>query len=97
MCETAADGAAIAHSAIGDAAGNLAKQTVGMVGNPPVLDVRMRDARADFEVIASVDHCGQFLDRRDVHQQIGLGEPQIQHRPERLTARQRLRRSGAPD
>ena len=92
MRKASANGAAIAHRAIGDAAGNLAKQAARRVGNASVLDIGVGDAGAEVEVIWPVGDRRQFGYRRDVDQEVGLGKAQIQHRPQRLAARQGLRK-----
>ena len=93
MREAAADRAAVAHRAIGDAAGNALQEPAEMIGNAAVFDVGVGDAGADFEMILAVVDRSQFGNRRDIDQQFGLRQTQVQHRPERLPARQNLRKA----
>ena len=86
MRNASADRAAIAHRAIGDAAGDVTEQAGEMIRNAPVFDVGMGDAGADLEVVACIGHRGELRDGRDVDQQIGLGQAEVQHRPKRLAA-----------
>ena len=75
---------------IGDAAGDVTEQAGEMIGNAPVFDVGVGDAGADIEVIAGIGYRGELRDGRDVDQQIGLGQAEVQHRPKRLAARKDL-------
>ena len=86
MRNASTDRAAISHCAIGDAAGDVTEQAGEMIGNAPVFDVGMGDAGADFETVPCIGHRREFGDRRDVDQQIGLGQAEVQHRPKRLAA-----------
>ena len=66
-----------------------------MVGHAAVFDIGVGDAGADLKVVARIGHRGELGDRGDVDQQIRLGEAKVQHRAERLAARQDLGEAAA--
>ena len=53
VTERSADGAAVAHRAIGDGGGDPLHGAAGHVGYSSVLDIAMRDAGADHELVAA--------------------------------------------
>src|SRR5579872_1247246 len=86
MHDAAANGAPIAHRAISNSRRYLAQSTVGRVWHAAVLDVGMRNAASEH------DRTGRFLDALklgdggNVDDEVGLDQPQIKHRSERLPA-----------
>ena len=71
MAEAAADRAAIAHRAIGDAARRRAAcAPLRDVGNAPVLDVGVGDAGADHQLVAASFDLLQLGNAGDVDDQI---------------------------
>ena len=60
MAERAADGAAVAHRAIGDGTCDALHGAACNVGDAPVLDVAMGDAGADNELVAAALRLLQF-------------------------------------
>ena len=92
MGQAAADRAAVAHRAIGDRAGDRGQGAIGGIGHAAVLDVGVGDAGADQKTVVLGLDAQQLGHGCDVDQQVGLRQAQIQHRPERLAAGQKLRR-----
>ncbi len=90
MREAAADGAAVAHRAVGDAVRDLAQESAGRIGNAAVLDGRVGNCGADGDRVSVLANGGQLRDARDVDQQRRLSQAQIEHGPQRLTAGQHL-------
>ncbi|MEY9726030.1 hypothetical protein ABIA07_001931 [Bradyrhizobium yuanmingense] len=95
MAERAADGAAVAHRAIGDLGSDSPHGAAGHVGGAAVLDIGMGDEGAQHELVAG-DLCALELGKaRNVDDQLRLHQPQIEHRAERLAAGDDLCRSAA--
>ena len=90
MGDAAADGSPVAHRAVGDLPGDEAHHAVGGIGNLAVLDLRVGDARPDDETVAFLGDCLQRVELADFHHQVGLGETQVHHRPERHSPAERL-------
>ena len=94
MGETAADRAAIAHRAIGDAGRHRAHRAAGDVRHAAVLDIGVGDAAAERSSASGV--CSTRLSSAMAvmsTKQVGLHQPQIEHRTERLAAGDDLRPS----
>ena len=64
MGQAAADRAAIAHRAIGDAGRDCAHGAVGDVGNAAVLDIGMGDAGAEHQMSPSFSARFELVHRR---------------------------------
>src|SRR5437879_1194521 len=90
MGETAADGAAVAHGAIGDAGGDLDQHRAAIERAVGVLDRRMRHRGTDAPGVARVLDRAQLLETGYVDQEPGPSEAQIEHWPQRLPAGERL-------
>ena len=90
MGEAAADGAPVAHRAIGDCRRDLAQHLAAGEPAAGVLDAGMGDAGADAPGVTDILHLGERFQPRDVDQQRRAREPQIEHRSERLPAGQEL-------
>jgi hypothetical protein len=90
MGDAAADRAAVADRAIGNARSHLAQHFAA--GEPPahVLDAGMGDAGADAEGGTDVVHARQRFQARHIDEERGTRQPQVQHRTERLPAGQKL-------
>ena len=58
MCETAANGAARAHRAVGDATRHAGEKAAGRIGHAAVFDGRVRHRGADGDAIAVLGHGG---------------------------------------
>ncbi len=89
--QAAAHGAAIAHRAVGDAARHRRHHPALAERVTLILDRRMGDGRADEGRIAAVFDAAQLGDAGEIDQQRGRCQPQIEHGPERLAARDRPR------
>ena len=72
MTEGSADRAAVAHRAVGDGAGNPLHGAARHIGYSSVLDVAMRDAGADHELVAAAFGLFQFGKPGDIDDQIRL-------------------------
>ena len=91
MRNAASDGAAVSHRAVGDSARGRGQPTVAGVRHGAVLDLGVGDGRAEenrFPVVAASPQIGAGT---DVDEEVGLHQPQVQHRSERLSARDDLR------
>src|SRR5262249_52580472 len=86
MTNTAPDGAAIAHRAIGNAAGHGGENRQFLHAHTSILDVGGGDAGADNDSILFFFDVGQFRNGSDVNQDARLDQTQVQHGAERLTA-----------
>ncbi len=84
--ERAADRAPVANGAVGDSARDPPHRIARDVGNPPVLDVAMRDAGADHELVAAPVGVFEFGKAGNVDDQIRLDQAEVEHRAERLPA-----------
>src|SRR6185437_5131864 len=92
MHQAAADGATIAHSAIGDAGGDLAYCAIRYVRHAAVLNVGVRDAASEEYRIRGLFDTLKLGDRGNINDDIRLDQPQIEHRPKRLSASEKLYR-----
>ena len=90
MRQAAADGAARAHGAVADAAGDPAQEAAGRIIDAAVFDGRVGHDRADGDELRVFRDGRQLRDARDVDDEPRLGEAQVEHRPQRLPARQHL-------
>src|SRR6266498_2471838 len=88
VSEAAADGAAVADRTIGDGRGHLAQHLAAR--KPQILQTGVGHAGADALGATHVFQSLQRLEPRDIDQERRSHEPQIQHRSERLSARQKL-------
>ena len=89
--DAAANGAAVSHRAVGDSARGRGQPSMAGVRHCDVLDLGVGDGRAEenrFPVVAVSPQIGAGT---DVDEEVGLHEPQVQHRPERLSTRDDLR------
>src|SRR5262249_26058142 len=50
----------------------------------------MSDAGADHQFSLAISHVAEFLDTGEVDDEVGLHQPQIEHRSERLASRHHL-------
>src|SRR3979490_2344249 len=86
MAKGSADRAAIADRAIGNVAGDAPHSAARNVRNASSLDVGVRNARPENELIAATLDLPEFGKTRDVDDQLRLYQPQIEHRTQRLAA-----------
>ncbi|MHC2384540.1 hypothetical protein ACVIU7_000212 [Bradyrhizobium liaoningense] len=86
MAERTADRAAVAHGAIGDVGRHAAHGAAGHVGRAPVFDVGMGDQGPEHELAAGNLGTLELGKAGNIHDQLRLHQPQIEHRPERLAA-----------
>ncbi len=87
MRQAAADGAAVAHRAIGDGAGDMRQQPGGDIGYPSVLDLSVRHAGADGEHVVLDRRLAQLVEARDINDVLGLRQSKIEQGTERLSSR----------
>ena len=90
MDQTAADRPAIAHGAIGNSGSHRTQRAAGDIGDAAILDIGMRDATAEGDGLRRFLDTLELGDGREVDKQIGLDQPQVQHRTERLAARNKF-------
>ena len=86
MGEAPPDRAAVAHRPVGDAGGHAGHHAVGDIGDPAILDIRVGHAGADDERAAVPVDPPQLRHAGDVDDAVGLDQPEIEHRSERLAA-----------
>ena len=86
MTERPTDRAAVANGAIGDIAGDGPHGAARHVRNASVFDIGMGDAGPEHKLIATALDLLQLGERCDIDDQLRLHQPQIEHRPKRLTA-----------
>ena len=86
MGEAAADGAARAHRAVGDAAGDARKKATGGVWDAAVLDGGVGDSGADGDGVPVLGDGGKLGNARDVDEDGGPRQAQVEHRPQGLAA-----------
>ena len=90
MGDRAADGSPVAHRAIGDLTGDEAHHAVGGIWDLAVLDLRVGDAGSDDETVAFLGDRLQRVEPANLDHEVGLGEAEIHHGPERHPAAERL-------
>jgi hypothetical protein len=90
MAERAADRAAVADRTISDVRSDSAHRPVRYIGRAAVLDVGMGNAGAKHQLVVAPLSLLQLGQRRDVDDHVRLHQPQIEHRAERLAARDDL-------
>ena len=91
MGEAAADGAAVAYRAIGDARRRPAHQPARHVRHLAVLDRGVDHRGADCDPVFVLGNLAQLGDRRQIDQERGSRDPEIEHGAQRLAAGQRPR------
>src|SRR4029077_1100733 len=67
--EAPANGAAVAHGAVGDVGSDLAHEAACRIGNASVLDLRVRDAGAKGHGLGAFLHGTQFFDVAQVDEE----------------------------
>ena len=82
---------AVSHRAVGDSACGCGQPAVAGVRHGAVLDLGVGDGRAEENRFPVVTASPQIGAGTDVDEEVGLHESQVQHRPERLSARDDLR------
>jgi hypothetical protein len=82
VTNAAADGAAIAHGAVSDAAGNRPQNGQLLEAHPIILDVGGGDAGSDRDAARVVLDARQLGNGGDVDQDRRLHQAQVQHRAE---------------
>ncbi len=90
MREASSDGATIAHRAIGDAGGDRTHRPARDVGQAPILDVGVRHAGADGDAVVALLIGAKLFEAGHVNQRRRSGQAQVEHWPERLSARKDL-------
>ena len=91
----AADGAVVAHRAIGNLPGDPPHQAVEDVRHLAVLDRGVGGQRAEPEAVGRVGDDLQIVEPADVDQQVGKRDAERQHRHQRLAAGDRRGRRAA--
>jgi hypothetical protein len=86
MSKAAADGAAVAHGAIGNLACRALEHALEHRGHAAILELCMAHAGAHDHMAGLLRAPAQLLQARNVDEQAWRGEPQVEHRPERLAA-----------
>ncbi len=88
MAERAADGAAVAGLAVPDLQQRLVDDRPARPHHVGEFEVALARHAADFERAAGFADVRQAFDAVEIDDVIGLHEPEIQHRHQRLPARQ---------
>ena len=91
MTQAAADRPPIAHGTIGDALRHARQHTTTNIRYQPIGDGCVRDAGSDGHRTIIRRDPTQFRQSVHLHQHPRLRETQVQHRPQRLPARQHPR------
>ena len=86
MGDTAPDGAAVAHCAVGNPARNASQHPARKIGDTTILDIGVGDAGADRQRVGCFLDLRQLGDAGQIDQHIGLCEPKVEHGAERLAA-----------
>ena len=94
MRQAAADRAAVAHRAIGDAARDAGHDLADPARHRTILDRRVRRAGADAHDAARDRNAGIVRQMAQVGDRVGLRQAQIEQRPQRLRAGARPRAGG---
>ena len=89
--ERAADGTAVADLRVADLAGGVGEERGVLLHERVRLDRAMGREGADGEMVAAVVHVGQVVEPADVDDDRRVGEAELHHRQERVTARHQLR------
>ena len=86
MRQAAADRAAVAHGAIGDAARDGGHDLADTPRHRAILDRRVRCAGADAHPVAYDSNTGVVRQMAQVGDRVGLRQAKIEQRPQRLRA-----------
>ena len=90
MTERAADGAAVAGLPVSDLQQRLVHDRPARLDHVGEFEFALARHGADLEHIAGFADVGQSFHAIEVDDVVGLHEPEIQHRHQRLAARQQL-------
>ena len=86
VCQAAAEGAAVAHGAVGNACRDLGEQAAGHIGQFTVLDACVRHGGADAQCLIVRLELRHRGDAAHVDQLVHLGQAQVEHGAQRLAA-----------